>query len=49
MDSFRQPSALDRWLGAQGLFNPIEMSATMHRTPQDARLPTYLNLRHHLR
>jgi hypothetical protein len=42
-------SVFDRWLGAQGLFDPIEMSATMHSTPQDARLPTYLDLRHHLR
>jgi hypothetical protein len=42
-------SAFDRWLGAQSLFDPIEMSATMHCTPQDARLPTHLDLRHHLR
>jgi ABC-2 type transport system ATP-binding protein len=45
----RTCSACDRWLGAQGLFDPIEMAATMDRTPQDARLPTHLNLRHHLR
>jgi hypothetical protein len=48
-DRTRTFSVFDRWLGAQGLFDPIEMSATMHRTPQDARLPTYLDLRHHLR
>jgi hypothetical protein len=42
-------SAFDPWLGTQGLFDAIEMSATMHRTPQDARLPTRLDLRHHLR
>jgi hypothetical protein len=42
-------SALDRGLGAQGLFDPIEMPATMHRTPEEARLPTHLNLRHQLR
>jgi hypothetical protein len=46
----RRPcAAFDRGLGAQGLFDPIEMAATMHRTPQDARLPTHLNLRHDLR
>ena len=45
----RTVSAFDRWLGAQGLFNPIEMPATMHRTPQEARLPTPFDLRHHLR
>jgi hypothetical protein len=45
----RTCSAFDRWLGAQGVFDPIEMAATMHRTPQDTRLPTPLNLRHHLR
>jgi hypothetical protein len=45
----RTCSAFARWLGAQGLFDPIEMSATMHRTPQDARLPPHLDLRHHLR
>jgi hypothetical protein len=42
-------SAFERWLGTQGLFDAIEMSATMHSTPQDARLPTRLDLRHHLR
>ena len=35
----RTLSAFDRWLGAQGLFDALEMSATMHGTPQDARLP----------
>jgi hypothetical protein len=45
----RTCSAFDRWLGAQGLFDPIEMAATMHRTPQEARLSTPLNLRHHRR
>jgi hypothetical protein len=45
----RTLSAFDRWLSAQGLFDPIEMAATMHRTPQDARLLTHLDLRHHLR
>jgi hypothetical protein len=45
----RPCSALDCWLGAQGLFDPIEMAATMHRPPQEARLPTRLDLRHHRR
>jgi hypothetical protein len=45
----RTCSACDRWLGAQGLFDAIEMAATMHRTSQEARLPTLLDLRHHLR
>jgi hypothetical protein len=44
----RTLSAPDRWLSAQGLFDPIEMAATMHRPPQAARLPTHLDLCHHL-
>jgi hypothetical protein len=45
----RTLSACDRGLGAQGLFEPIEMAATMHRPPQEARLPPHLDLRHQLR
>jgi hypothetical protein len=34
--------------GAQGLFNPIEMAATMHCASQKVSLPTSLDMRHHL-
>ena len=36
-------SCFDCWLGAQGLFDPIQMMAPMHGTPEDTTLPPRLD------